>query len=260
MYDNIPVLQVDLGDVDEATFLHVSDLHLGSEHTDVRMIEKMVAACVKNNVAMGIYGDVFEMLIKHSVGNVHESKMTADEAIDQAFYILRPAANAGLIKFIIRGNHDYRAVKETGIDPVKYLAHLLDVPYLGAEAFVNLKVGDYRHGTDRRRPVNYMLYAHHGTAGGSSGNKLNKLKDKQRLVVADIYVQGHTHEVMANRSVIYVPDSKNQSVVAREQLFINTGSCLDRGGYAINYGFPPLPKGWVPMFLNGREKKATALI
>ena len=109
--------------------------------------------------------------------------------------------------------------------------------------------------------VNYTVYVTHGVGGGrSAGDKVNSLLRLSEIVVADIYIQGHQHDPVVKPKVVNEWNNKNNGIVERHQMFVVTGSCLSRGGYAVAKAYPPVSTKSPVLTLNGRKKEIKVTI
>lgn len=93
-----------------------------------------------------------------------------------------------------RGNHEDTVIQYADFDPADYVAERLDVPYLGYNAGIRLRIG-----TPGSSAVDtLLLYWHHGFGGGrSKAGKINMLlKLAEVLAGMDVYLTGHVHEAI----------------------------------------------------------------
>lgn len=249
-----------LGDFEFVEILNAGDLHAGDPNCDTKMVEDAVAWVLEKPYRfMNIVGDILNAAIKSSVSDVYSS-MTVDDSIDLVVRLLKPAAEAGKILCVLDGNHDRRVWKEVGLDPVKYVCHRLGIEYAGMECYQVLSLGNHNpRATDRVRPIHYAGYLTHGAGGGRTvGAKMNGVKQLEDIVNADYYVRGHVHQPAVFSSLRLVPDSQYRRIVEQEVYFISVGASLNRGGYAVAFQYPALPKTWPVLRLSGVVKKMSA--
>ena len=241
----------------------VGDFHIGDRfHSDKALsdIEEWVLAA--DNRFITIDGDIFNAAIASSVSDIYSEEYTLDECMG-IFGDFIDRIGAEKILVCTDGNHDQRVWKSVGIDPVKYVCKSHGVRYSSGEAYITVKLGTYhdRNGKDKNRKVCYKVYVTHGVGGGrSSGGKLNNLMRLGEIVVADVYIQGHQHDPVIKPRVINEWDSQCKAVVEHNQMFVVTGSCLERGGYAVSKAYPPVCSKSPVLTLSGERKEIKASI
>lgn len=241
----------------------VGDFHIGDANHSPKVLSDIVEwANAAPNRFITIDGDIFNAAITSSISDVYSEEFTLDECME-LFGKFIDEITPEKILVCIDGNHDQRVWKSVGIDPVKYVCNSKGVRYCSGEAYVTVKVGywDKSKPKDKRPMINYTLYVTHGVGGGrSAGGKVNSLMRLSEIVVADIYIQGHQHDPVIKPRVINEWNKKGDGIVEREQMFVVTGSCLERGGYAVAKAYPPVCMKSPVIKLNGRTKKTTASI
>jgi predicted phosphodiesterase len=229
------------------TIYPIGDLHYGSEHCDLKMIEKQIEKIKQDKTARIILmGDLAETATKESVGaGVYEQQETAQQQmmrIKQLFYDVRH-----LIDGVVTGNHEERIYKASGFDLTLYLCQLLDISekYMRYQGVVQYSLGKRE----------YHVNVWHGAGGGgSAGASLNKLQKQSEYILADIYLMGHVHKRQVHTKRMYVPDSHRNKLQAIEQYFIVTGSSLDyENSYAEAMGMTPSQKGFTKIKLTTKR-------
>lgn len=249
-------IQCDLGNYESAEILVIADLHLGDATFDKQMMSntgKWVNA--KENRYVVIAGDIFNAGLKDSVSSVYNETMTMQEALDYFKTDVVDVLGKDNIIAVIRGNHDNRVVKNVGLDPVHIACELNDLTYCGAEGYITLSIGDWKSRSERRTPIKYLMFLTHGCGGGRMmGGKVNGLHRNSNIVVADIYVQGHTHQPIVFPDVTYVADSQCKNIIEKEQLFVNASSFIHRDSYAKDFGFSPQSHKHPVITLSGVDK------
>lgn len=195
--------------------------------------------------------------IRSSVSNCYKEIIPAgDPQIEYAYSIFKDTSDITLAG--IGGNHELRTCKEVNIDVASHLYKKLAVPYLGIHGVIQLRFGKDSHGD----PINYFLYIHHGSGGGSSrGGKTKKMLDQEFMVNgADIYARGHSHLIDAFTSSINQFNVRTKSVYKQNVYHVSTGNWLDTSDYAEIMEMPPLPIGCPTIKLNGKEKEIKVVI
>jgi len=127
------------------------------------------------------------------------------------------------------GNHEASVAKYNEFNPAKRIAESLDLPYLGYSALVR-----FRMYLPRRGASTALMYWHHGAgAARSAGGKLNMLMRMRDVVLADVYVVGHVHEIIDVPKIRMTATRKGKLMLeARPVLFVNSGTY--QKGYATD--------------------------
>jgi len=222
------------------------DLHYGSPHHDPATATA-VRDWIKTADALWVgMGDFVECATRDSVGaGVYEQVRSPDEQIEDVVPFLRPIREQciGLIK----GNHEERAHKLAGIDPMAIIARELDVPYCGWEAW----------GLITRLPKpdrSWTFYAVHSSAANKSGGLALAWTDRElrKFADTDIIFRAHSHdlayqpvEVLSMTTV-----GQNPAVEQAERAIVSTGSFLLRAGsYAAGKAMAPKTGGAIALEL-----------
>lgn len=222
------------------------DLHYGSPHSDIETATT-VRDWIRRTGALWVgTGDLMECATRESIGaGVYEQVRTPDEQIDEIVPFLKPIADQciGLIK----GNHEERAHKLCGIDPMGIIAKYLDVPYCGWELWSIIS----------RIPVPqraWTLYAVHSSAGNKSGGLALGWTDREirKYADVDIILRAHHHSKGFDpvSTIVMETAGPNPAVVEQERYLVNTGHFLKRSGsYAAGKALAPKPSGTVAVTL-----------
>ena len=237
---------------DDATSVKVyvvGDLHIGSPDCSMRQVRRVLNAITLDDAAYVAYiGDLMDVALMGSVSNVYKQKKSPGDQIKDVADLLRPHALLGKIITLMDGNHEQRLVRAAGISPTAMLAKMLDVEdrYTPTTAIIRANIGRSA----------YTLYATHGSGGGATiGAKANSIERLTRIVDADAYVSGHTHEpfVFWRDFVRIDPTTGAEKMTTR--IFANCGSCLTyRGSYGdgryapASYGYPV-----ITLYADGRQ-------
>ena len=171
---------------DELEFLNLyplGDVHIGSKECDMELLKQWVEM-VKNDPhgAVVIIGDMMNMGLRNSKSNVYEETLSPMEQKELCFELLSPIAN----KIIggCSGNHEYRAVKEVGMNPLYdvFCRMRIEDRYRENACFIKLTVGKLG-----KNPNTYGVVLTHGKS---------KNKDEQwtySVDGCDCFISGHTH-------------------------------------------------------------------
>lgn len=171
----------------------VCDYHIGSKNCDIGAIKRWVAEIKTEGWLVLVLGDVMDMSLKTSVGDVYDQTLSPAEQLDEATALLDPIKDQ--IIGTIGGNHSQRVVRSVGMDPDAMLASNLGVPY---EPFITqgrIQVGD----------AHWKVVAHHGAGGGMMiGSKLNMAAKLSKIYpMADLLLVGHGHGDVCGSDVVY---------------------------------------------------------
>ncbi len=162
----------------------LGDVHIGSREFNLELFNEWVEM-VKNdpNGAVVIIGDVMNMGLRNSKSNVYEERLSPMEQKDLCYELLNPIAD----KIIggCSGNHEYRANKEVGMNPLYdvFCRMRIEDRYRENICFIKLTVGK-----QGKNPNTYGLVLTHG----SSKNKDEKWT--YGVDGCDCFVSGHTHD------------------------------------------------------------------
>lgn len=240
----------------------VGDFHIGDKHHSKQELQSIVDWVVaEDDRFITIDGDIFNAAIKSSISDVYTEDYTLQECME-LFEQFIDDVTPEKILVCIDGNHDQRIWNAVGFDPVLMCCRNKGVRYSSGEAFVTVKLGCWdKKKKGKKRMVMYTIYVTHGVGGGrSSGGKLNSLMRLAEIVQADIYVQGHQHDPVIKPRRTLRFSSQGNSVVEHEQMFVVTGSCLERGGYAVAKAYPPVCTKSPIVTLDGTRKNIQASI
>lgn len=237
----------------EIKLLALSDLHIGDELCDIRLI-KSVLNEVKDssNTFIILNGDMLNNSLKNSVGDVYSEQMTPTEQILKLCDILEPVKDKILV--IHPGNHEFRTLKEDGVDIIRLVAKQLGIEDRFSDGwwYLYLSLGK----GNKNRPITYRITGVHGYGGGKKyGGKINNLVEMSDKVIADIYVMGHTHTPIMTRNTIFMPDDQHKTLVKVDKYYLMTNSFLEYGGYGERFGFTPGTTEHQEMILDGTKKK-----
>jgi len=229
--------------------LFIGDTHLGNKYFNKKYLDEALLFAKRNRdrTRILLMGDIIEAATKTSVGRaVYDEEYPAYKQFEYAVNIFKPYAD--MIDLVIEGNHEERIIRDTSFEIVQEFCHRLDIynAYGKFSAILNIKVGD----------LVYSVYAWHGSGGGvtesSAINNLLKMRDK---AIAHVYAMGHTHKLFYFTRKISVPNLDSEKFVDLEQMFINTGTALEFGGYGEQKGYPFISAGFgvVELFVDKRK-------
>ena len=160
------------------------DWHIGNEHTDLRTFiahERLILA------TPGLYsfenGDLQDGYIEGSkMTGVHEALQrprTQRHFVWDALKRLR-----GRVLGLTKGQHDAWSVKTADFDPVEWVAHDYEIPYLGHGGLLTLEVGE----------TTYTMHVRHKGKYNSIFNATHSIKQAWRFFEdSDIGVHADKH-------------------------------------------------------------------
>lgn len=219
---------------DYAEVIFLGDCHYGSPQFDEPRFLRMLDYITKNKVYCFLMGDLIEVATRHSVGaGVYEQSSPAESQHEQMVKWLTPLAHKGLIIGSLRGNHEERVYKETGVCVSKALCRELHVPYLGDACWNYFRVGGQT----------YCIYSLHGRTGSKfDGTALLALERISASFFADMVVMGHAHKCI--NSIVLMQKVIAGRVIEHKKHLLITGSYLKYdNGYAMTVGLPPSKLG-----------------
>lgn len=237
----------------------LADLHVGDKHCNVDLIKNLIQKIKDDeNMYVILAGDLMNTALSNSPSDVFSETMRPTEQMEFCRDMLMPIRDR--ILAIVPGNHEERISRSVGTDMSRILAcelGLQDV-FSDTTALLFLRFGKTaRKGT----PIVYSLYISHGNGGGKrAGSKINSLEDLANVITCDCYVCGHTHLPATFKRRHFIPSYQTYTAVAHEQLFINTASALNYGGYGRRGGYAPSSNSYPIITLDDREHRMTATV
>lgn len=214
-----------------AEVVFFGDVHIGSRFSLIDRAQAMIDYCVDHHIYLMCMGDMMEAATRYSVGAGVYEQINPDEQIDKVIAMLGDAAKKKLILGYLMGNHEFRIMKETGIDVSRIICRELDIPYLGFSGWQLWRVGEQ----------NYTVYTLHGsTSARFAQTKLKAVIDVALYFNADIVAHAHTHDIVIHAFLKEELDRKTQILNQRKSYVIITGHYLDYcGSYAQMKGYAP---------------------
>lgn len=172
-YDDIPYLNL----------YPLGDVHIGSKEFDEESFSEWLTM-VKDDPygAVVIIGDLMNMGLRNAKSNVYEERLTPMEQKEMCYTLLKPIKD----KIIAgcSGNHEYRSVKEVGMNPLYdvFCRLCIEDRYRENACFVKLTVGK-----QGKNPNTYAIVLTHGS-GKNKDEKWTYSVDG-----CDCFISGHTH-------------------------------------------------------------------
>ncbi len=240
-------------ELDEVRIIPLFDLHIGSPQSNLRLITKYL----QQDAYFILGGDLIDASIKNSIGNVYHQEMTPQEQLDKLVEIFEPCKER--IIGICSGNHEQRINREVGIDILQVFAQLIqrEKYYDPDSLLIHIRLGKNRHA----KKTNYTFYVVHGWSGARKpGGKMNAIQELRGVILADIYLVGHSHLKGILCEDFLLPDHANKVITRVQQYFIGVGSFLNYGDYAERRGLSIAQLGAPFIILSGREKNIRVIL
>ncbi len=228
----------------------IGDVHFGNKYFNPSYLDIALnfVARHRQRCRLVLMGDLLEAATKTSVGRaVYDENYPTQKQFEKAVETFLPFAEN--IDLVLEGNHEERIIKDTSFEITQEMCHRwgrIDA-YGKFSAVVNFNLSG---------GLTYSLYAWHGaTSSTKESGAINGLLGMRERCVAHIYAMGHTHKLLTVTKKIVVPNPSQERVQEVEQLFINTGSALDYGGYGEQKGFSLVKAGFgaVQIFADKRK-------
>lgn len=167
------------------TVYPLGDVHIGSKECDLELLREWIEMVKSDpNGAVVIVGDMLNMGLKNSKSNVYEEVLTPMQQKELCYELLNPIAN----KIIAgcSGNHEYRANKEVGMNPLYdvFCRMRIEDRYRENACYIKLSVGKRKNSFNNV----YGVTLTHGSS---------KTKDEKwtyGVDGCDVFISGHTHE------------------------------------------------------------------
>lgn len=169
-----------------APFINIyplGDVHLGSKECDLELFNQWVETVRQDPFGyVVIIGDMMNMGLRNSKSNVYEETLNPMEQKELCYELLSPIADRILAG--CSGNHEHRAVKEVGMNP------LYDV-------FCRMRIEDrYRENVCFLKLTVGKVGANNNTYGVVLTHGSSKKKDLDWTYAvdgSDVFISGHTH-------------------------------------------------------------------
>lgn len=247
-------------DWDHVTLYPLADLHIGDPFSLSGLIgERMEQIKHDQRGLVILNGDLLNAALRNSVSDVYGEKLSPMAQIERLAEILDPIKDR--IIGATSGNHENRVYRSDGVDIMRLVCREIGIEerYNHDGVLIFLRFGHKRCHHGGEMPQCYTIYATHGTGGGrKEGAKAIRLADMASITDADIYIHSHTHLPLAMRQAFYRVNSGNCSAAMVDRLFVNTGACLDYGGYGQMQEYKPASPAMPIITLSGAKKRMSA--
>ena len=184
MLDDFTLIDAKFEDFTHLTIYPLGDVHIGAKEFNLELFKEWIEMVKADpNGVVVIIGDMMNMGLRNSKSNVYEEVLSPMEQKELCYELLEPIAD----KIIggCSGNHEYRAVKEVGMNPLYDVFCRLRIEdrYRENACFIKLTVGK-----QGKNPNTYGVVLTHGSS---------KNKDKKwtySVDGCDCFISGHVHE------------------------------------------------------------------
>lgn len=225
----------------------IADVHIGSKECDIKLFQTWIDTVKNDEYGYCVLaGDLMNMGLKASKTNIYEEVLTPQQQKDTLYKMLIPIKDK--ILGAVSGNHEYRSVKETGINPLYDVFCRLQIEDLYREnaCFMKVNLGQR---SNKQRQISYGIVLHHG----ASRNK--KEKWANAIDGMDCLITGHTHIAEMQPPCKMIMDMKNEVIRMMEYTTIVCNSFQDYGGYSLRGMYlPQASKRFQKIILNGTKK------
>ena len=229
MLDDFTLIQAKYENLDHLNLYPLGDVHIGSKEFNLELFKQWIEV-VKNdpNGAVVIVGDMMNMGLRNSKSNVYEEKLSPMAQKELCYELLLPIAD----KIIggNPGNHEYRAVKEVGTNPLYDVFCRLRIEdrYRENACFIKLTVGK-----QGKNPITYGVVLTHGST------KSKHKKWTYAIDGCDCFISGHTHEATHDPLAKIRMDLTHNKVKLVGYQNIVVIPFQDYGGYALRGEYLP---------------------
>lgn len=161
----------------------LGDVHIGSKECDIELFKAWVEMVRQDPFGYAvIIGDMMNMGLRNSKSNVYEETLSPMAQKEFCYELLSPIADKILAG--CSGNHEYRAVKEVGMNPLYdvFCRMRIEDRYRENVCFLKLTVGKCG-----KNPNTYGVVLTHGSS------KKKDLDWTYSVDGADVFISGHTH-------------------------------------------------------------------
>ncbi len=225
----------------------LSDVHFGSPLFSLKHFEKTIEFIKTPDVYTICNGDLCDMTIRDSVGDVYSQIKTPQDQRDWMIEKLTPIKDK--ILGMVSGNHENRVYNRVGIDISKDIASALGVPYRAEGLILKIAFGKGNNNMPNA-PFVYWCYMTHGYGGArTSAAKSVKVERTSTYIHADFYIMSHDHVTNAALANYLMPVNHSTrtdergftigAVVSHRKILIKSNSYVKWGGYAEQGGFSP---------------------
>ena len=245
------------------TIRPVGDLHFGNPYQNIKIIEELIYELKHDETMYWVnLGDTLENNGKEqNHDGIWTDVMTPEEQLETYIDMFSPVVHKLLCA--IDGGHDNRTKNRAQVSLMRRAAKEMGYfdRYITDNAYLVTKFGGRQYAGRRKarseRQCLYRGYMNHGGGGGtSSSSKAGSLERLSDTCHADYYIGAHTHSQMVFRDRFYEFDENSKHGLSfTDRWYVNTGSALDPGGYALSSRYTQQPPGFPRIMLWGDREQ-----
>jgi predicted phosphodiesterase len=257
MKDNVALFNFSGNAKQQHEFLFCSDVHFDSVHCDRDMFKRHLKEAQEKDALVFIFGDFFDLMESRNdrrrsmkIREEHVGTNYLQLVLDDAVEFLKPYAKN--IAFLSDGNHETSVKTHLSIDPLSYLALMLNkeggsvikMPYMG---YIRLK---FKTNIKGGSSISNIFY-HHGLWGGVVSQGTQAVMRMASIAPdADLVVSGHTHNQWQMNFTRYRL-TKSNYMYLDEQIHLKLGTYKNDfqsgSGFAVEKIMMPKPLGayWI---------------
>ena len=210
----------------------LGDVHIGSPQLNLTQFEDWIKTVASDNHGyVVIVGDLLDIATKNSKTNVWEASMSPSEQKAYLAEVLFPIKDK--ILGVVPGNHEYRMMREVGVNPLYDVCCKLGIEdvYRENACFIKLGIGSSKKNPDRQ--VQYGIALVHGASQNKHDNFCNGIDG------VDVIFSGHDHKPrhVPRGKVRFNLNSSTVSIVPYQEVVVR--SFPEYGGYALRGEYLP---------------------
>ena len=206
----------------------IADVHLGAKEADVRGFEKFLKRIESETDSyIVLVGDLINNATRNSVSSVYDETLPPSAQCDLVVELLEPVKDR--ILGVVSGNHELRSVKDTDLDPTRFICERLGIGDLHRQNFAFLRISLEKGNVSD----SYAIYMTHG----KSAAKQKKFA-QSAIEGVDAIITGHVHDgnIQKHSRIIL---SQQNAIKVKSIVSITAASWLKYGGYAARGQFLP---------------------
>jgi len=237
---------------DRITLVPVGDIHFGAETSRFSAVKKLFETAPPDTYFV-LLGDLVDYAVKQSIANVYDQEPHIEGQTKEMWQFLTDYKDK--IIGAVSGNHEYRMVRQIGIDPIGMKFQDLGIPYHPYILILEISVGNGK-GRGSRRRCDYIIVLYHGYTGArTAGGKINgNLRITEVIPTADIYITGHTHQPSFVNLARLEVDKYNKKIRTVPYFMVTVPAWLGYEDYAARMALKPNGFSLVALELSGVQK------
>jgi len=206
----------------------IADVHLGAKECDLANFRKFLEKIrLSEDSYIVLVGDLINNATRNSVSSIYEETLSPSAQCDLAVELLEPVKDR--ILGVVSGNHELRSVKDTDLDPTRFICERLGIGDLFRQNFAFLRISLEKGNISD----SYAIYMTHG----KSATKQKKFA-QSAIEGVDAIITGHVHDGNISKHSRISINQKN-AIKVKSIVSITAASWLNYGGYAARGQFLP---------------------